>query len=79
MLRRFGNLVWRQTRDMSVLNYSNHLVYEIYTNHGYLYVAHDKATGKIEVINGIPVCIQDSEVSKLCKNQSEATLFPHLQ
>lgn len=50
MLRRFGSLIWRQPREMQVFNYSNHLVYEIATNHKPLYVAYDKTTNTIEVV-----------------------------
>lgn len=48
MLRRFGNLIWKQSREISVLNYPKHVVYAIYTNQGYIYVSKDKETGKIE-------------------------------
>lgn len=48
MLRRFGNLLTTQNREITVLNYSKHLVYAIWTNNGYLYVAQNKETKKIE-------------------------------
>ena len=76
MLRRFGNLVWRQSRDMSVYNYSNHLVYEIFTNHGYLYVCHDKGSGKVEVINGRLGCNENSHFPKSAEKQSEEVFVP---
>jgi hypothetical protein len=48
---RLGRLVWRQTRDMSVWNYSQVMVYEIFTNQGSLYVRQNKMTGKIDVVD----------------------------
>lgn len=79
MLRRFGNLVWSQSRDMRVLNYSNHLVYEIFTNHGYIYVSHDKSTGKLEVVNGLSLGIQVSEVQNFSTNKDQTIFLPNLQ
>lgn len=79
MLRRFGNLVWKQSREMSVLNYSNHLVYEIYTNHGYLYIAHDKSTGKVELTNGVSLGFQDLETQKSSTNKNETIFLPTLE
>lgn len=56
MLRRFGNLIWKQSRDISVMNYPTHLVYEVYTNQGYFYISQNKANDKLEVIeNVIPI------------------------
>lgn len=63
MLRRLGSVVWSQTRDMRVLNYSNHLVYEIFTNHGYIYVVHNKTTQQVEVQHGISFCDESSKKS----------------
>lgn len=48
MLRRFGTLLTSQSRDMTVLNYPKHIIYAIWTNNGYIYVAKDKETKKIE-------------------------------
>ena len=33
---------------MSVLNYPNHMVYEIWTNHGYLTICQNKTTNLVE-------------------------------
>ena len=54
-------MVWSQTRDMRVINYSNHLVYEIFTNHGYLYVVHNKTTQQIDIVNGISMVTEASK------------------
>ena len=78
MLRRLGSLVWKQTRDMSVMNYSNHLVYEIFTNHGYMYVVHNKTTDKIEIVNGLSMCNEASE-TKTQKIQDEEIFLPTLK
>lgn len=51
MFRTLGRLIWRQSREMYVLNYPNHVVFEVYTNKGYLYFIQDKTTDAIEVIN----------------------------
>ena len=79
MLRRFGNVVWRQSRDMSVLNYPGHIVYEIYTNHGYIYVSQDKTSQKIEVFNGVANGVVDFEKKVCSKEQSKEVFFPVLQ
>ncbi len=52
MLKQFGQLIWRQSRDMSVLNYSKHIVYEIYTSQGYFYVSYNKNTENFKVLEG---------------------------
>lgn len=51
MLRRFGKLIWKQPREIEVLNYSKHIVYQIYTNQGYIYCIQNKETDKIIVEN----------------------------
>ena len=50
MLRRLGSVIWSQSREMRVINYSNHMVYELYTNHGYIYVTHDKSTNTMDIV-----------------------------
>ena len=42
MLRNLGRAIWRQTRDMTVINYPKVIVYELFTADGYVYVKHDK-------------------------------------
>jgi hypothetical protein len=49
MLRKFGRLLTTQTRDINVLNYPNHVVYAIFTNQGFIYVAKDKLNKSIEI------------------------------
>lgn len=79
MLRRFGSLIWRQSRDISVLNYPNHVVYEIYTNQGYFYVAQDKITDKIEVVNGLAERSPSIDFSKYKTNKDKTIFLPSLQ
>jgi hypothetical protein len=74
MLRSFGRCIWRQSRDISVMNYPNHLVYEIYTNQGYFYVAQDKKTEKIEVVN-----LQTMNLEGYKLNEAKNTCLPNLE
>lgn len=53
MKRALGQLIWTQSRDIRVLNYPSHFVYEIWTNQGYLTLAHNKDTDKVEKLNGL--------------------------
>jgi hypothetical protein len=56
---------------MSVLNYPNHIVYEIYTGKGYQYFVIDKTTEKVEEFSRIiekdkkDVAIVDEHLSHL--------------
>ena len=79
MLKRFGKSIWNQSREMRVINYSEHIVYELYTNQGYIYVAHDKSTQKIEVLNGIPNSFQSYEDSDTRTHKKETFLTPNMQ
>ena len=77
MLRRFGRIIWTQSRDIRVVNYPEVMVYEIFTNKGYLYIAHDKTTNKIESVN-----VDGYENAHLEKLQSDARkeiLAPRLE
>ncbi len=74
MLRSFGRCIWKQSRDISVMNYPNHLVYEIYTNQGYFYITQDKKTEKIEVMN---LASLNPENYKL--NDAKNTVLPNLE
>lgn len=53
MKKALGRLIWTQSRDIRVLNYPSHYVYEIWTNQGYLTLAHNKETDRIEKLNGL--------------------------
>lgn len=79
MLRRFGNLVWRQSRDMSVMNYPSHIVYEIYTNQGYFYVSQDKTNDKLEVLNGLSISDKGYDFSKFKTNKDKTIFVPPLE
>jgi hypothetical protein len=48
ILKVFGRLVSSQSRDIRVLNYAKHQVFEIYDNQGFHYFSVDKKTGKGE-------------------------------
>jgi len=68
MLKHFGRQIWKQSRDISVLNYPKHLIYEIYTNQGYFYVSHNKETDKFEIL-------QDKKKVEESVRNSDRTLF----
>ena len=55
MLKHLGRLLWHQHREMTVMNYSQHLVYQIYTNHGYIHVCQNKTTNEIEWTTTKPI------------------------
>lgn len=78
MLRRFGKQIWRQSRDISVYNYEKAMIYEIWTNHGYLYVSHNKDEDKVEVINGLAQRSSHDENRKSPTNKETAFFFPPL-
>jgi len=79
MLRQFGRLIWRQPREISVLNYPQAIIYEIYTSHGYLHIAHDKTTNKIEVVNGVATRCEGIENSNPANYKTAEELIPHLK
>ena len=64
-LGKLGTLVWKQTREIEVLNYPRHIVYQIYTNQGYLYFIQDKDTQKISVENSCAAVDGDKGVPHL--------------
>lgn len=70
MLRRFGSLIWRQTRDISVYNYPKTMVYEITTNQGYIYLLQDKDNNKVEAVNGRFECFTNLDFSKPTEKQN---------
>ena len=49
MLKNLGRMIWRQTRDITVINYPKAIVYELYTAEGYVYVLHDKKKNEFVV------------------------------
>ena len=71
VFRRLGSCLWTQSRDMRVYNYSGHIVYEIFTNQGYMYVRENKDTNKIDVVRS-----QNIVYENVSKKQDQATLLP---
>lgn len=59
-MKRFGSLLWSQTREIRYLNYPKHLAWEIWTNNGYIYLVQDKITKKIEYTES-PTLVDVSE------------------
>lgn len=55
MIKHLGKLIWRQSRDISVLNYPRHTVFEIFTNQGTIKVIQDKESKRYEVIDPTPM------------------------
>ena len=55
MLKQLGRLMWHQTRDMTVMNYPGHVVYQIYTNQGFVHVCQNKTTNQIEWTTTKPI------------------------
>lgn len=51
MLRNLGTLVWRQSRELIVSNYSMAIVYELQTNYGMVYCIQDKGSKDIKVLS----------------------------
>ena len=73
---RFGKLIWSQPREITVLNYTNHLVYQIYTNHGYISIAHNKTNDKIDISNGSVMRFESLGFSKSEVYESEKVFLP---
>lgn len=73
MLKHFGRLIWRQSRDISVMNYANHMVYEIYTNQGYFYISHNKLTDQLSVLQ------EKSQLEGYKMNEQKTIFTPHLE
>lgn len=69
MLRRLGQAIWSQSRDIRVVNYPGVMVYEIYTNKGKLYIGHDKTTDKVERLDARSYEISSFSKSKEDKGQ----------
>lgn len=79
MLKNWGRLLWRQSREISVMNYPNHLVYEIYTNQGYFYVAHDKRKDTFVVMDAHKLELTKPELDTYATNRTQTLFLPPLQ
>lgn len=79
MLKNFGRLVWKQSREMSVLNYPNHLLYEIYTNQGYFYVAQDKKDDTFQIMDAHKFNLTKTELETYKTNPAKNVFLPPLQ
>jgi len=72
--RHLGRLIWRQSRDISVYNYPGHIIYEIYTNQGYMYVSEEKDSKKVDVVR--TETFKNTNVSEY---KSEKEFLPNLK
>ena len=79
MRRVLGRLIWSQSRDIRVLNYPNVMVYEIYTNNGYLKIGQEKGTNQLYKVDELPLCSFSSEKGKYEPNKDEAFLLSTLK
>jgi len=79
MLRRFGKMIWRQSREISVYNHEHAIVYEIYTNQGYLCVSQNKTNGKVEAFNGLALGSPNDETHKSKKDREASVFFSTLE
>jgi hypothetical protein len=79
MLGRFGRTIWRQSREISVYNYEKVMVYEIYTNQGYVCVSQNKTDNKVEVLNGLALCAKNDENRKSQKDREASVFFSTLE
>lgn len=61
MLKSLGRLIWKQSREMNVLNYAHHQVYEVYTNRGFQYILLDKNSDSVSML-------RKNDMDRLTKN-----------
>jgi hypothetical protein len=47
MIKNLGRAIWRQSRDISVWNYPQHTVFEIFTNQGTLMICQEKTSSEV--------------------------------
>lgn len=79
MIRGLGRAIWTQSREIRVINYPQFMLYEIYTNHGFLNIAHNKTTNTVQIVNGIPECYTSSSQSNFSKDEAKKILLPDLE
>lgn len=79
MRRVLGRLIWSQSRDIRILNYPRHFVYEIWTNQGYMKICHDKDTNHIQRIDELLHDGSSMEAAVFSKEQSETVFVPTLK
>lgn len=79
MKRVLGQLIWVQSRDIRVLNYPKTIVYEIYTNKGYLKVGCDKETNELYKIDELPLCTRYVKTNESVQDKSEKILLSPLK
>lgn len=49
--KQLGPMIWCAMRDVRVMNYGNHIIYEISNNNGFLYVLLEKNTQRLEALS----------------------------
>jgi hypothetical protein len=79
MRRVFGQLIWTQSRDIRVLNYPRAMVYEIWTNQGYLRIGHDKETNAVFKVDECIGSKLGSEIFKSECHKDQEVFFPSLK
>lgn len=79
MKRVFGRLIWSQSRDIRVCNYPKAMVYEIWTNQGFLRIGHDKETNAVFKVDERVWSVIDDEIYKFEDNKKEEVLVPTLK
>jgi hypothetical protein len=79
MLRVLGRLIWSQSRDIRVLNYPGTMVYEIYTNGGYLRIGVDKDTNELYKVDELPLRTDMSQTFKSVENKNKTVFLSTLK
>jgi hypothetical protein len=62
-----------------VYNYEKAIVYEIWTNQGYLSVCQNKTDGRVEAFNGLALSVKNDEAKKLQKDREASVFFSTLE
>lgn len=79
MKRGLGRLIWSQSRDIKVLNYPHHFVYDIWTNHGLLRIAQEKDTKSLFKVDEVFTSSISPQISKFQCDKKEEIFIPTLK
>lgn len=79
MIKQLGRMIWRQSRDISVMNYPNYIVYEIFTNQGFIHISHNKTTDKVELLDGFSPSHTTFDFAKCKTNEGKEVFLPTLK